>query len=278
MIFSTEAQNRFKQVYLNSAAMLRHGLAEHPLLALETLADFVAAQAEEDVEYNSGDLPIGHDPALTPPNLCSAAETVRNIAAMNAWAVIKNIERNPAYSTLLDACLQELETIAASATAPMLKKQGYIFVSSPHAVTPFHMDPEHNILMQLRGVKTLYVLPGDKGEVLSQNDHEAFHRAGGHRNLPFYDDYEARALKFVMAPGDAVYVPVKTPHWVRVGEASSVSLSLTWRTPQSEREALLHQANAWLRARGGAPPKIGASALRDRCVILARRLAMRIAR
>ena len=31
-----------------------------------------------------------------------------------------------------------------------------IFVSSPGAVTPFHMDHEHNFILQIRGNKKLY--------------------------------------------------------------------------------------------------------------------------
>ena len=31
----------------------------------------------------------------------------------------------------------------------MMKPQGFIFISSPDAVTPYHFDPEHNILLQL---------------------------------------------------------------------------------------------------------------------------------
>ena len=41
----------------------------------------------------------------------------------------------------------------------MLKPQGFIFVSSPDAVTPYHFDPEHNILLQLRGTKAMTLFP-----------------------------------------------------------------------------------------------------------------------
>ena len=52
-----------------------------------------------------------------------------------------------------------LEPLVRARTGTMYKREAFIFVSSPNAVTPFHMDPEHNILMQLRGTKTMTLFP-----------------------------------------------------------------------------------------------------------------------
>ena len=41
----------------------------------------------------------------------------------------------------------------------MLTSQGFIFVSSPNSVTPYHFDPEHNILLQIRGSKVMTQFP-----------------------------------------------------------------------------------------------------------------------
>ena len=48
------------------------------------------------------------------------------------------------------------------------------------------MDPEHNILLQIRGRKTMTIFPGDV-DVVPDEMHEAYH-VGGHRNLPWQDD------------------------------------------------------------------------------------------
>ncbi|MEZ5892337.1 MAG: hypothetical protein R3C58_04230 [Parvularculaceae bacterium] len=82
----------------------------------------------------------------------------------------------------------------------------------------------------------------------------------------------------MLTPGDALYVPVKAPHWVKVGEAVSVSLSITWRSRASDDEALLRRGNGWLRARGLNPPRPGSVPWRDRAVALARRAGERLAR
>ena len=46
-----------------------------------------------------------------------------------------------------------------AATGAMLTPQGFIFVSSPDSVTPYHFDPEHNILLQIRGTKVMTQFP-----------------------------------------------------------------------------------------------------------------------
>jgi oxalate decarboxylase/phosphoglucose isomerase-like protein (cupin superfamily) len=138
----------------------------------------------------------------------------------------------------------------------MLKMEAFIFISSPGAVTPFHFDPEHNILLQLRGNKTMTVFPADDEAVVSGASHEAFH-AGGHRNLPWQDELAAKGRAFALSPGEAIYVPVKAPHWVKNGPEVSISFSITWRSEWSYQEADARALNRLLRRTGidPAPPK-----------------------
>jgi len=53
------------------------------------------------------------------------------------------------------------------------------------------------------------------------------------------------------------------PHWVQNGDEVSVSFSITFRTPASERRQVVYCANADLRRKGLNPRPPGASAFRD---------------
>lgn len=255
-------------------AALRHALAGHPLFALDRLIDLARALPAQSIEYNAGDLPVGQDPALTPRTGLSAEETLRRIAECGSWLALKNVEQAPAYRELLDACLAEVA--GAVGLRRMHRRQGFIFVSSPGAVTPFHMDPEHNILLQVRGRKIVRVFPARDPALVPPERHEAFHTQGGHRNLPYREEFETHAEVFELAPGDAVCVPLKAPHWVKVGGDVSVSFSITWRSKRSENDARIHRANAWLRARGARPPAPGHAPARDAAKIWASRAAGRL--
>lgn len=277
MIFHGDTAHRLAAVYPGRPAALRHGLCDHPLFALDRLIALARALPQRSIEYNAGDVPVGQDPAQTPMNGLGPEETLRRIADCRSWLALKNVEQDAAYAGLLEDSLAEIAG-AAARTGAMHRKEAFIFVSSPGATTPFHMDPEHNILLQISGRKTMLIFPAGDPALVPPERHEAFHREGGHRNLPYREEFEARGEAFALAPGDAVYVPVKAPHWVRVGDDVSVSLSITWRSQASDNEARLHRANAWLRARGARPSAAGTAPLRDAVKIYAARIAARLPR
>jgi hypothetical protein len=168
--------------------------------------------------------------------------------------VLKHVDQDPAYKALLDEALDELARVIEPVSGEMLTRVGFIFVSSPHAVTPFHLDPEHNVLLQIRGSKTMMIVPGD-ADVVPDEKHEAYH-VGGHRNVPWAEDYAARGEKFELAPGDAVHVPLMWPHWVKNGPAPSISFSITWKSRWVYEEADARGMNHLLRKWGmnPAPP------------------------
>ncbi|WP_298400998.1 cupin-like domain-containing protein [Sphingobium sp.] len=247
--FPQEARAIFAAAYPDQSTRLSHGLAGHILLTLDALATLAERMPAASVEYNLGKLPLGVRPEDTPSNGLTLGETIRTIESNGSWAVLKNVERDPAYAALLDAALAELAPIVADKTGPMLHREAFIFLSSPGSVTPFHMDPEHNILLQIMGVKTMTVFPARNEQLVPAQKSEDFH-GGGHRNLVWQDGFKAHGTAVRLEPGDAIHVPVKAPHFVENGPTVSVSLSVTWRSERSVAEGELHSFNALLRKRG----------------------------
>lgn len=238
---------------------MRHHLAEHALFELPRLIGLARDLPAASVEYNAGDLPLTVDPARTPRNGLSAAETLQRIESCRSWMVLKNVEQDPAYRRLLEACLAEVQPLCPPGHERMLDLEAFVFVSSPGAVTPYHMDPEQNFLLQIRGEKTMQVF--DRG-VLGELELERFH-SGGHRNLVYRDACAAHAEAFTLRPGMGLHVPACAPHWVQNGAAVSVSFSITFRTPALLRRAHVHACNAQLRRLGLLPSPAGQSAWRD---------------
>ena len=251
-VFSPEALADFAALYPVRPGKIAHGLVGHPLFEIESLVALAQRMKPETVEYNRADLPIGIDPADIPDNGLSAAETIRSIEENGSWMVLKFVEQDPLYRALLEETLAELRSVTGPATGPMLNLEGFIFVSSPDAVTPFHFDPEHNILLQIRGSKVMTVLPARDESIVAGTHHETFH-IGGHRNLPWQDEFTAKGEPFALSPGEAIHVPVKAPHWVKNGPALSISFSITWRSRWSYQEADARGMNHVLRKLGVAP-------------------------
>lgn len=254
-VFSRYARDVFAACYPETPHKLRHSLPEHPLLALDALAALGESLPASSVEYNRGDLPIGVD-GKPEPNGLTIGETIRGIEQNASWAVLKNIEQHPAYAELLAGLLDELRPDIEKRTGKMLKTQGFIFVSSPEAVTPYHFDPEHNLLMQLVGTKTMTQFPAGNSKYAPDQVHENYH-TGGPRELTWNDEFLAGGTEWGLHPGDAVFVPVMAPHFVKVGPTPAISLSITWRSEWSFAEADARALNALLRRwrLNPAPPR-----------------------
>ena len=254
-VFSAEARAAFAAAYPETPHKLAHTLGRHPLLELDALAMLAEALPPAAIEYNKADLPIGVDGKPDPTGI-PIGETIRHIERTGSWAVLKNVEQHPAYAALLAELLDELRPQIESATGRMLKTQAFIFITSPNGVTPYHFDPEHNILLQIRGSKVMTQFPAGNPAYAPDEVHEAYHTGGG-RELTWRDELHAGGREFALSAGDGLFVPVMAPHFVRNGPEPSVSLSITWRSEWSFAEADARAFNAVLRRWGLKPRSTG---------------------
>ena len=253
--FSRKSLDLFAANYPETPHILEHSLRSHPLLELDALAELAEALPATSIEYNFADLPIGVDGKPDPTGI-PIGETIRNISTSGSWAVLKNIEQNPAYAALVDDLLDELRDLIEPRTGKMLTRQAFVFVTSPGGVTPYHFDPEHNILLQVRGSKVMTQFPAGDPSYAPDEAHETYH-TGGARELTWRDELQAGGVEFAIAAGEALFVPVMAPHYVRNGPEPSISLSITWRSEWSYAEADARAFNAMLRNYGMKPARPG---------------------
>lgn len=276
-IFDSVTRQLFAANYPETPHKLHHALRDHELLTIDALARLGEALPSASVEYNKGDLPVGIDPALVPANGLSIGDTIRMVETSGSWAVLKNIEQVPEYQALLMGLLTELKPHIEAKTGRMLKPQGFVFVSSPNAVTPYHFDPEHNILLQLRGTKVMTQFPAGDPRFAPDETHEGYH-TGGHRNLVWRDELAAGGTEWSLKPGEALFVPVMAPHHVKNGPAVSISLSITWRSDWSFAEADARAFNGVLRKVGVEPAAPGRFPAQNKTKALAWRAIRKLSR
>ncbi len=250
--FDTASHNAFAASYPEVPHKLSHQLGDHPLMQLTALAQMAEALPAHSVEFNRANLPLGLNGEKAPANGIGIGETIRNIATTGSWAALKNIEQIPAYNDVLTTLLEELRPTIEAKTGAMLKPQGFVFITSPNGVTPYHFDPEHNILLQLMGSKVMTMFPAGDARYAPDETHETYHTGGG-RDLFWRDDLLTGGREWSLSPGHALYVPVMSPHFVQNGPAPSVSLSITWRSEWSFAEADARAFNSLMRKAGLSP-------------------------
>jgi Cupin-like domain len=252
----------FRVSFNHAPFLIRHHLAGHPLFSLRRLIELANRLPAEKVKYNGADISVATGLYEGPRTGLSIRETIQRIEECRSWMVINNIELDPEYRQLLDRCLDEVQLFSDLMDPGMFQREGFIFISSPGSITPFHMDPEYNFLLQIRGEKQISIWDSKDRSVLSETTLERYF-SDIERQIAFKEEYQRKASIFELTPGTGLHFPVVAPHWVRNGDEVSVSLSVTFRTPASERRRIVYCANADLRRRGLNPRPPGASAFRD---------------
>ena len=252
-------RSQFADSFARSPVGVRHHLTSHHLLGVEAIAQLAEQLPVDRVEHNLADLPKVADPREVRRSEEPAGDVARGIESNGCWMVLKNIELEPRYRALLDESLDEVVPHLRGRDAEMVEREGFIFLSAPGSMTPAHTDPEHNFLLQVRGTKRMSVgrFPDLDTEQLALE--QAL--GGGHRNV----GWEPRdPVTFDLGPGDGVYVHPHAPHWVQNGDEVSVSLSITFATPSSQRRRQVHAINARLRRLGLSPAPPGHRPRTDR--------------
>ncbi len=247
------AEREFGLLCPKHAGTFAHGLVGHPLLTPEALAEAAMRMPSQSVGFRVADTPAGGEFAHQERAGRTIADVITSLAHQPGWVMLRNPEALPEWVPLLEQLIQ-----AVRATVPdIILPQVFVFLSSPHAHTPAHFDPEHNILFQIAGSKVFSVCPQESAAMTA--DVNASYHAAGDNMLPWDTCLQETGTPYRLAPGQALYVPYKSPHWVDVGEEMSVSLSFTWKTPVDVEQEYAWSLNARLKRWGVdlAPPEKG---------------------
>lgn len=265
---------RFARDYDRRPFKVRHHLTDHPLLALPRLVELARGLAgsvlyfRADHAINQVDVDAPRDAkrtfvqrGLARPEL-DVAETVAQIERCNAWMQLRDVGKDPAYRALLAELFEEFRAVAEPITPGMHGARADIFVSSPGAITPFHLDEEHNFLLQIRGTKELSIADGSNPQVLGPEQLDDFFRDRGEL-APYSERLEVLSEHVSLGPGEAVHIPPCHPHWVKNGRDVSVSLGVLWHSDVTAARRALYRVNDWLRRAGIAPAPPGEHPLVD---------------
>lgn len=252
-------------------AQVKHRLMQHPMLRPARLVELgQRLEARGQIRTHSrgaaAGTPFNDAPSLH-PNARSAAATLGDIANAGAWLSLLNVQTDETYRRLVDEVLDELKPGIDRVDPGMCYRGGWIFVTSPNAVTPFHMDREHNFIMQVAGRKRLYVWEPDDIVAVSEHARDQFHDTHSRELVIWRDELKARARVFELEPGMGAYMPSTSPHLVENGDNPSITVSFTYYTDSTRRNSLLHRAHNRLRQRGVSLAPVNARPMVDALLV-----------
>ncbi len=259
----------FRERFNHSSFSFKHALHRHPLFTLPRLAQL--AETMLAAGDQSKFLALGGEDATADsafeslPRQARFARTVEDLGSSRNWVKLSSADSFDAeYRELLAAVLGELAPLTGRDLLSQITWSSLtVFLASPRIVTPYHIDHESNFLFQVSGEKELYLFDCNDRTVLTELEIESYY-AGDFRAARHKAQLQERARAYHLIPGLAAHHPPLSPHWVRNGEAPSVSVSIGFCMRPVDARARIYQANHYLRKLGLKPVPPGASALRDR--------------
>jgi hypothetical protein len=258
----------FRESYGRQAFALGHQLASSGLFTVSRLAavaermistgranKFTLAEAGEKKDDKLGDL------RLSKP----FAAAVAQLETTHSWLKLTDVGAfDPELDALYRELIRDVETLLDTPIGNDVK-HGRItaFMASPHVVTPYHIDHDHNFLCQIASDKTVWLWDPNDRKNLSESEIERFY-FGNTGAARYHPDLQHLAREFRIRPGDAVYHPPLAPHLVKNGPNVSISVSIAFSNVALDRLARIYQANRVLRLVGLKPPPPGRSPVLDK--------------
>ena len=252
---------------------IRHNYHQHPLLQLPRLAElakslmatkqcrFITPGITASSVFHHDD--VSHDGR-------TIDDVFRHIEEKDSWVALYNIQTDPAYRQFLWDVMKSASHLVDH-QEKIFDVRGFVFISAPPSVTPFHIDRENNFWMNIRGRKTISLWDREDRDVVSARDVENFIIYRSLDDVKLKDDMRTRSHDFDCGPGDGVYFPSTTPHmtrtdpsWVRPGAGVAVSIGIDFYTDATRREAHIYAANQLLRRFGIQPREPHQSQWRDK--------------
>lgn len=246
--------------------IVRHQLAGHPLLTLESLFALCRRLPRDAVQFRRGVIPGNANFDTSYDRYrdgLSFEATLDHFEELKAYVCIYNPERDSIYRPLIEGLLADIATATADIDPVITWFSTYIFVSTSGAVTPYHMDREMNFLLQVRGDKDVALWDPADPEILSEPDKDHLLFAFASWRPVYKPSFEAKAMHFDLHPGFGVHHPFIAPHRVHTLDCLSISLALTFRTLKSDMLTKAHSFNEMLRRLGMSPHPVGESDAMD---------------
>jgi hypothetical protein len=243
---------------------IRHNYHRHPLMQLDRLEQLARSlMATEQCRFivpGSTDAST-FDHKSTPADGRSVEDVFRRMHEPGSWVALYNVQTDPVYERFLRDVLGSAERVVQDHETAY-DVRGFIFISAPPSVTPFHMDRENNFWLQIRGRKTLSVWDHRDRATVAARDVETFINYRSLDNVRLTDAARSRAGTYDCGPGDGVYFPSTSPHmthtdtsWVSPEDGVVVSIGVVFYSNVTRRNAYAH-AFISVRRRFGLNPRL----------------------
>ena len=109
----------------------------------------------------------------------------------------------------------------------------------------------------------------EDAEVVSDRARDVFHASHNLELVQWHEEFRERAHVFKLGPGMGVYMPLTCPHMVETSDEPSITISLTYSTDATRRNAMVHVMHDLMHRKGIEPSSVGRHPLLDKLTYVA---------
>ena len=249
----------------NVGDFFTHNIVDHPLLSTDEIRKLVKRMPKGRVLYSAGVKPesamIGDWHNY--PSRYHVHEAIDRMEEADAYLFIIAPETDAGFRPLYLQLKVDLDEFCRRNGYQLTEYKLVLFVSSPHAISPHHIDHQHTFIAQIRGTKTIYQWPAGHMGITTPEELEIFF-ARVTRKLAMKEEYEHLRTPYQLTPGNGCYIPFAAPHTVTNGDEVNVSLSIIFNTKETQKIENIYRANHFLRHRFHLNPSLpGESTWKD---------------
>lgn len=232
-----------------------HKLQNHPSLKLENLLSIIPTLPAEKVMYSQSikDIAVNLDYSLeNDKKSLDFNEVTKTLMSGNSFIAVRNPELHPSFKEIFEDIKDDIaQTLLANKTGTHpIDPNIWLFIASPNAVTPYHLDRSSNFILQIRGSKELAVFPPRDERVMKKIKYEAYMDWNG--ECPEWSqEIDHLATKYHFKAGDAAHIPFISGHYVKNGpEDISITISIFFQSEETVKWTNVMRLNNRLRKRG----------------------------
>ncbi len=262
--------------YPRKITRFRHQLDREPLLQMDSLRALAKRlEPRGQVKFKPAVQTAVHDAFITQDADSrgrSIDQVFDHISDPASWLAIYQMNEDPQYAAFCHKLLAEVNDHVGINDPGMYGPDLAVFLSSPPAFTPYHIDQHPVFFFQVRGKKRLNLWDSFDPEVLDPALVEEFLCSKVEGKIKFREALKAKVVEIELGPGDGVYWPATTPHlthteghWVTRDNGFSLSFNISYYTNETRRRLCISALNQLLRNHSPIRPSpYGQSDLRDR--------------
>lgn len=238
--------------------LANHNLHNHPLFSDEGLIKIIDAHPKDRLEVFT----MGYNPIAWGEWYLGRYKDLDGRALMEAvkagriWLNLRKC--NCEESEVTDLCSQLFNEIKDHTNVATMKHDMGLLISSPNAHVFYHADMPLVMLVQIRGIKKVYLYPPN-APFINDNSLEGIALKEKDEQLQYNQDWDKDAYIHDLKPGEFLTWRQNAPHRIINHDCVNVSFSIEFLTPRAAWRANLLYANGCLRRYFGLKPSIESS-------------------